>query len=824
LEKSEAVRLSLLLSLLCLFALSGCVTLRDPEASFDYTADLITTLDANTQISQSFVSRRPGLNGVQLWLRPASADPLEGAHLQVDLFHSEQPDDPLARLDVPYTQIRDQFPLSLTFPPQRDPPNQGYLVRLTTSGPPLALYGRNEDGYPEGALYINGEPRPVDLAFRSSYDYSVEALLEDLRQALHSAWLVLPLLLLLWVPGRLALELASLGSMDEMLGGWDWSSRQALSVGLSLALVALTLLWTTALGLHWDRWGAIGAALLLSLGLFSLVLRRRHLGLLPLPDRIDLALVVLFALGLGFRLAMVRDLDVPAWVDPAHHAVIARLIVEGGAYPASYAAYVAAGAANYHPGFHALVAGLHWLSGLEISQAMLLLGQVLNALIIPAVYLLTAGLTHDRPAGLFAALAAGFMTVMPTYYTSWGRYTQLAGLLALTAGAALLGRLLEQRVFFPTLPLNAPAQISEISKRGATRLAILSALAGGGLLLVHYRVLGFLALLMLAVFLSELLRSLDKIPLWISLGRALAWIGAALALGALVSLPWLSQLINTLLRPALGLGATQPEPLTIDWGYLLPAYGKPALWLALAGLAIAILRARWFGPALALWIGLLFMSANQGVLTLPLAGQINKTSVEIMLFMPIAALGGYAVSFALAALGRWTPARLQPLGAPLIGLGMLCVCWLGIRQLMPILNPETLLFRQPDRPAIAWVEEHIPPDQTVLINPFLWGYGAYAGRDGGYWITPLAGVKTIPPNLLYGMGSKPDFERVNRISQAALDLADDPPALRQMMIQEGLQYLYAGRRGGAFPPHLLAASGLFEPLYASSGVWVFKVR
>ncbi|MCC7129515.1 MAG: hypothetical protein IT297_03860 [Anaerolineae bacterium] len=824
-SRSEARRLSLLLALLCLFALPGCVSLRDPETSFDYTADLITTLDANTQISQSFLSRRPGLNRLQLWLRVASADPADGAHLHVDLYHFPQPGDPLASLDVPYAQIREQFPLSLTFPPQFDPPDQGYLVTLTSAGPPLAIYGRSEDGYPEGALYINGAVRPVDLAFRTSYEYAGGAFLEDLRRAAPGLWLALPLLLLLWAPGRLALELAGLGGGIALLRAWDWSARQALAVGLSLALVPLALLWSTALGLHWNRGSVMGAALLLSLGLVGLIVRRRRrFERLPLPDRIDLALLGLLALGLGFRLAMVRDLDVPAWVDPVHHAVIARLIVEGGGYPVSYAPYVAAGAANYHPGFHALLAGLHWLSGLELSRAMLLLGQVLNALIIPAVYLLAAGLTHDRPAGLFAALIAGFMTVMPTYYTSWGRYTQLTGLLVLPAGAALLGRLLQGRVFRPAALPGAPAQGAEVSKPGALRLAVLSAVAGGGLLLIHYRVRGFLALLMLAVFISELLRSLDKLPLWVSLSRALVWVGAALALGVLVSLPWWRGLFNTLLRPIVELGASQPEPLALDWGYLLPAYGKAALWLALAGLAIAILRARWFGPALALWVGLLFMSANQGVVSLPLAGQINKTSVEIMLFMPIAVLGGYALSVALRALERLTPARLRPLGVPLIGLGMLYVCWLGIRQLMPVLNPTTLLFRQPDRPALAWVAENIPPDQTVLINPFLWGYGAYAGRDGGYWITPLAGVKTMPPNLLYGMGSKPDFARVNRISQAALDLAGDPPALRQMMIQEGVQYLFAGRRGGAFSPRLLANSGLFEMLYAQDGVWVFKVR
>lgn len=815
--RAEAGRARFFLALLCLF-LSGCVSLRDPEASFEYTGDLILTLDAHTQVSQTLVSRRPGLNGLQLWLRPASAEAADGETLLVELFHEPQDGgEPLVSLQAPYSQIKSQFPLNLTFPPQNDPPGQAYRVQLSTAGPPLALYGRNEDGYPDGAFYVNGSPRPVDLAFRASYEYAQQALLEDARQAVRGAWLMLPLLLLLWVPGRLALELANRGSAGRFLADWDWSSRQALSVGLSLALVALGLLWSTALGVRWRGWSALAAALLAALALAVLTRRRPRGGARPPGfDRVDLALLALFGLGLGFRLAMARDLAAPAWVDPVHHALIARLIVEGGGYPASYAPYVVAGTASYHPGFHGLVAGLHWLSGLELSRAMLLLGQALNALIIPAAYLLAAALTRDRLAGLGAGLIAGFMTSMPTYYVSWGRYTQLAGLIVLPAGAALLARLLERGVFQPAPASDPP--------RDTARLALLSALAGGGLLLIHYRVLGFLALLMLAVYVGELIRSLDKQPLWTSLGRSAAWLGPALGLGVVFSLPWWPALYATLLAPALSLGTPQPEPFTIDWGYLLPGYGKEALWLALAGLLIAIARARFFGPALALWVGLLFMAANQGSLPLPLAGQINKSSVEIMLFLPVAALGGYALSAALRLLGRLIPPRLKPAGEALAALGMLYACWLGMGRLMPALNPATILFQEADRPAMAWVAENIPPGETVLINPFLWGYGAYAGRDGGYWITPLAGVKTMPPNLLYGMGSKPDFERVNRISQAVLDHAADPPALRELMIGEGLRYVYTGRRGGALPPRRLAASGLFDTLYAQDGVWVFKLR
>lgn len=783
-------------------------------------------------VGQTFVSRRPGLNGVQLWLRQTSSEAGQGGQLTFSLYHWPGPGKPLATVQIPYDRVGREFPVNIGFPAQIDPPGQSYLITLQTTGSPLAVYGRAEDAYPDGSLTIRGETAAQDLAFRTSYLYDAGAFLEDLLAGFPYLWLALPLLLLLWAPGMLALELSEALMGRGFLRSWDWSSRQALAIGLSMALVPLILLWTTALGLRWERWSVFTAAGLgvLALGWLSFR-RRRAFGRLPPPGWIDLALAGVFLLGLILRMAMVRDLAAPAWVDSVHHALISRMILEQGAYPSSYAPYVAAGTASYHPGFHGLTAFFHWLTGIELSWAMLVFGQVLNALMAPALYLLTTQMTRDRRAGLIAAWIVSFLTPMPAYYVSWGRYTQLAGLLILPAGAALLSRLLEERVFpsgqtwrwsrlaiEPGQPALIPAFPS------ALRLLILTGLAGAGLLLVHYRVLGFLALLMTAAYLGELIRSLDKLPLWKTLPRSLVWVGAAALLGVLLSLPWWQGLIESLLAPQLSRTPAPPSPLTIDWGYLTPVFGRQALWLAAAGLGLAVLQKRWFGPVLALWVGLMFLSANQGVLRIPGAGMINKTSVEIALFMPTAALGGFVVSQVLAAAEGWLPARGKRALNLLAAAAALTIAWFGAQRLLPIINPSTLLFRAADRPAIEWIADHIPPDETILINPFLWGYGVFAGRDGGYWITPLSGRKSMPPNLLYGMGTRPDLERVNRISQQTLDKAGSPPDLHQMMVAEQIRYLFIGRRGGSLSPHTLQASGLFETLYSQDGVWIFGVK
>ena len=146
---------------------------------------------------------------------------------------------------------------------------------------------------------------------------------------------------------------------------------------------------------------------------------------------------------LAVRLAMARDLSAPPWVDSVHHAMITRLIVELGGFPPTYAPFLNIETANYHPGFHSQLAVFHWLSGMDIATAMLLFGQVLNALTVFAVYLFTTTFTEDRVAGVVAALVAGLFTPMPAYFTSWGRYTELASLVMLPAAMALMKLLLD---------------------------------------------------------------------------------------------------------------------------------------------------------------------------------------------------------------------------------------------------------------------------------------------------------------------------------------------------------------------------------------------
>lgn len=819
--------------------LSGCVTLHDPETSHEYNGDIVATIDASHNAGLSFISRRPRLVNIQLYLRKTSTQALDTDILTAALYHSPDDSQPLVSVPLTYSQVTRSFPITIAFPAQNDPPGQSYYLLLSTKGGPLALYGRAEDATADGSLYINGVAQAASAAMRASYDYDVKAMWGDLTGSLPDWWLALPLILLLWAPGWLVLEIVDAvrrrqQPSESFLATWDWSERLALSVGISLALIPLLMLWTTTVGLHWSQAAVLIGASLTIICLAALAWRRlRSKGRLPGPDLYDLALLALFGLALAVRLAMVRDLATPAWVDSVHHTMIVRLIVDHGAYPQNYEPYVNALHASYHAGFHSIVATFHWLSGLENSRAMLLLCQVFNALSVLAVYLLATSFTKDRLAGLFAGLATGFLSSMPAYYASWGRYTQLTGLLVLPVCTALVIRLLSGRAF-PAATFDKPAQDAEnnilpsappfISLQMSLQLAAMACLTSAGLFMIHYRVAGFWSLLLFAWCLGELVRSLNKQPFWKTLPLAAGWLAAVGIPAILISLPWWPTLLKSLILPGLASNPPVPQPLNVDWGLLTPVYGKQIMILAAAGLFIALARLRWFGPVLALWIGLLFMSANQGIIPLPGANFINLTSVEIMFYLPISVLAGYFASFTIRGIGKFIPSWGRIPYIALLATGGVAAALGGARLMLPILNPVTILSREADRPAIQWIADNVSQDETILINPFLWGYGIYAGQDGGYWITPLAGRKTMPPPILYAYGSADEVKRVDEICKQVLAQANNPQALSGLLKEQHIRYVYLGRRGGVLSAKLLAQSGLFQTLYSHDGVWIFEVR
>jgi hypothetical protein len=528
---------------------------------------------------------------------------------------------------------------------------------------------------------------------------------------------------------------------------------------------------------------------------------------------------------------MTRDLAAPPWVDSVHHGMITRLILETGSYPASYLPYLDIDGARYHAGFHSLLATFLWLSGLGMQQGMLLFGQVLNALIVFPVYLLTVKLTSVRHAGLFAAIIAGLFTPMPAYYTSWGRYTQLVSLLALPGAFWLIqaGREKWSREGF----------------RAAWKTLLLAGIACAGIFLTHYRVAAFLACLLVADFIiafgSDLLRkAIARMRHTVITGDAygpqkyILSVVVTAALALFLVLPWLPDTFSSLFIPKLTLWQGDHGEVFsgFAWSFLTTAWGKVSLYLAAFGLGWGILRKHRITFVIAAWSGLMFLIANLEPLGLPGGGFVTSLSVAITLFMPISVAGGFFIGdlYTLVRDGLESWSEHLPTWLPVVYrfiwvIATVIAMLAAGRALLPILRPVTFLARQADAAGLDWMAENTPAKAVTLINPTGWGYGLYQGQDGGYWLTPVSGRRTVPPPVLYGLDNNVERIRaMNRLVQSVIEHANDPAVLQAMLHENGINYIFLGARGGLLSPRLLNESGLFSLLFSQDGVWIFGVK
>ena len=601
--------------------------------------------------------------------------------------------------------------------------------------------------------------------------------------------------------------------------------RLAIWVGFSLAAIPVAMTWTSLLHMRWSStalWFIAGLLCALCLWRIRHALRKPQLKVSG--ESIALAAVIIVALVV--RLIMVRDLSASPWVDSVHHGVITRLIVENGGFPPSYSPFIDIDSAQYHAGFHSVLATFQWLTGLELQRAMLLLGQLINALAALAVYLLAMRLTGNRICGIFAALITAIFTPMPAYFTSWGRYTHLTGLVILPAAFALLQWVIENVPVRQTHSNASPDAREQTTERLYLKWGGGIATAGvicAGLFLTHYRVAAFLGCLALAYLLVRAITQVKGKKLLRDIG--IVMLVAVFAM--LLVLPWLPATISTLVLPKLAAWSGQGVSTfnTFAWTYLTAGLGRYTLVLAGIGLVWALARRVWFSLTLVIWVALLFIISNPGRLGLPGEGFINNTSVQISLYIPIAILGGYFLSQVIALLLHVTPDGWQPAiswGAALVTLPLVLI---GARTLIPLLNPMTFLFRQADLDAMQFIQENVPEGETVLVNPFAWGYGLYAGNDGGYWISALAGRETMPPPVLYGLQNDRDKLRsISRFSQQAIEKSGKPEELATLMHQANINYLYVGAKGGVFSAQILRESPAFERLFEGNGTWLFRLR
>ncbi len=620
---------------------------------------------------------------------------------------------------------------------------------------------------------------------------------------------------------------------------WLWPGRLNAALRLTLALCAgvalppLGLLLLHLLHLPWNQWITFGYG---ALAVAALLYRAG-----PLRPRLRRAIRTartwtLFWLGgltllaLVGRMYVVRDLPVGLWGDSYQHTMMAQLLVDNQGLFTSWQPYAPLTTFTYHFGFHANAALLHWLTGLSVAQSVIVAGQLLNAATVPAAYALTAYLSRNKAAGLWAALLVGFINIQPAYYFNWGRYTQLGG-------QVLIGAVLAAWVH----ALEGPPAWTRRAWRGVLLAGILTA----GLFLSHYIVSLFAAMFLGLYGLVRLARR-PAWQEWRQMGLGATAIGVV---AALLAAPWL---VNTLggflVRNAAGFVNGGVDAGRIA-GYAtlppIPAEMVKRYILALAalGLFLAAMRRQWRVALLAGWALLMVLAVVPHIVGLPGAGVLDNFVVYITLYLPLGPLAGFALGAGQRAAERWAPALVRAgAGVALLAGSVWGFGW----QQQHIYESAYQLFTPADAQAVAWIEANTPADARFFVNAFpAYGGTLIAGSDGGWWLPLLAHRATNLPPLTYGSerGETADYSRQVRALAVAMrgrPLSDSTPVAIDLTTPEnfarlasaGYTYVYSGAHanpdatsGDHIDTAALAARpDLVQLVYAEGGVLIFAVK
>ena len=823
---------------LALIALAWVWTLNPAHEERDVIQERLDKASAplvpGRTIGQTFTSQHAGLKAVEVLLA-LYEDPKRqlppSARVLCTLQRLGEPEAGPITVEISAVGLKHNQRLRFSFSPLADSAQNTYRFTLSSAGDyGLGFWHTTTEAYADGEMLANVSPPSGDLYFVTAYDYHLQEILRDLLTASGRLGRYLPgLLITLFLPG-FVLSLYCLPASRLDAGVYV-----ALVMALSLSIWPLALLWSTVLGIRWGNRGAwVVTALFLLAGLYwgyRAHHRRREVraqrgsrrpgGLFPslawdpLPD---LALVTVVLAALATRLLEVRELVVPAWVDSVHHTLITQLISEQGMVPSSYQPYMPAGVFFYHYGFHANAAMLTWLSGLAPYQAVLLLGQILNAGAVLGVYALAAGLTRRRWAGVGAAVVAGALSNMPAYYVSWGRYTQLTGLFLLPLVCVVTMWLLEARA----------------TERA---LWIVGAILVAGLEVIHYRVLVFYALFWLSYWpLLGWRRLRGRGPRQVAVARwgvemmrsaRTALILAGLAL--LLTLPWAGRL---LLRVVPNVGTVYGGWAASEGYNAFPVelirsgWTRPLLCVAGAGAVWGLLRRQGKVQLLVGWVGWWFLAANLHLLGLRDIWLIHNSSVVISLWLPVSILCGWLAADLSVLLMRILSLALRSLpwrsmvSTALFAAACILVAR-GSWQLVDIVNPTTILVTPDDLRAIRWAQENIPADARVLINTRKWMGEVRMGADAGWWLSLLAKRQTTMPSVLYAVAPS-YFEEVNDLARTVEEAPSlDDPALLARLKDEGITHVFVGARGGRLMPQELEASPHYRLLYSSGPARVY---
>ncbi len=821
--------------------LTACATFTRSEQP---THPETIVLSNENPVGQSFVARYDGLQGISVYLK-ATQD--SSGDVTLDLYEREDAKEPLGTAAIPISDISVAGFYDFTFSPLPESTAQDYFFEISYAGPGNIKVGSGPGNtYLSGAQYSAGTAQNAQTSFRLDY-----------RPSLVFAGLAAEGLL--WI-GLLALAvllfaLPGWAALSWLYPPWtntNWIAKTCLSIGTGIAFYPVLLLWMDTLGIHSNLLNAVFLPLL---GLIFIIVKtyqdnkgRRISITLPFSNSDsqdetniqsnkwnklsrhlpDLAFLLILAVIIFTRFWPVRILDAPMWGDSYQHTMMAQLLADNGGLFSSWEPYAQLESFTYHFGFHSLVSNFRWISGMNIIQSTLWVGQILNIFAIIALYPLAVMIGKNRWAGVFAVIIAGLISAMPMIYVNWGRYTQLAGQIILPLIIVIVWKNLESR--------QLSAKWNFLVWLGLT-----------GLALTHYRVTIFIPLFYMSYFLFRFRRQ-----------RAIEIIKrtAIHAVGVIILLiPWILRLSEGTLPRIFGTQlstaasrVSQAAQVSNTIGNITGYLPFPLWLLVLLAIGWGIWTRNQKSNIFSLWWILILLAANPHWLQLPGTGVLTNFAVFIAAYIPASILIGSSSASVLRRFDLINPddksiiqdAPTQPVqrryfvwsGLVFIALIMLSILFVRprIRDVRPA---EHVLVTRPDLRAAEWIDENLPSDAKFLVNSFFaYGGSAVVGSDGGWWLPLLTQRLTTQPPLTYvsEAGPREDFVAyTNDLIEMIKSRGLSDPDVQEELISRGVTHIYIGQQQGSVNgPPLLSIENLlidqnFNLVYNQDLVYIFEV-
>ncbi len=737
--------------------------------------------DETTTLTQTFTSPQSGLSAVEIRFAKRAYDSKDNGIVTLTVRNAAGAIIAQEQLQTAPIQHNDIH--EIAFLPQAQSAGQTYTLTIAAvANPATTIWGYGLDAITPGA-FSGAESKIADLRLITRHTLTWAAVwAETAALGRNHAPLLIALLLILPAPALLSRFPFPLAFCLWAIV-WLWGSLLISFPAWLLSVLVIGSWWLAA-----SRW-------------------RRTPSSLPLHPS-SFILLSLLLISFFTRFFAIRTLAFPPWVDSSHHALITQVMVTTGRMITDYAPIINIERPLYHTGFYALPTTIIRMIGSDLPQTLLVLGQLISSLIPLTVYKGAVMISKRRGVGLLAAFLVALPFFFPGFYISWGRITQLAGMLIMPV---LLG-----------LTWQTAAQDPDKKRSNAIVIGVLAA----GLFLIHTRVFLLYVPYTAVVWIGHRLRGTVDLVL-------AGLVAFVLALPRIIQLAALTDPAD-LTREIPNYNNVPTAYLDVGWerGFayaaavaLLLAVGA-RLWRWVRRDAVPHPGQAWYTPIfmISFWVALLFglLLGRQVNLPIPSTWVVNVNSMYITLFLPVA----WVIAMAAAAI--WDGVRRLPMVGrfvfyALFGAGMAYMGVFGVRQQITILNNRTILAHAADRTAIDWMADNLAADVLIANGTWKWLGNTYAANDGSAWIVPLSGrMTTTPPNdYIYGRAWQKSVPAFNEAAIAVENWAEKGAA--ELLRSFGVTHVYVGQRGSFFVPEQLLDNAQMRLLYAYDGAFVFAL-